>query len=544
MSPPSQSPSVAAADRQLVRRVLGVFVLAGAVAVGGPLLSYRGDLSELREVFRSGLSRDADVQAQAFARHLRVLEAELERLARRPEIDLRDNTLTPEQELLDFAHRGSALFGPGILLVDHGGETVWSEPAGVLTDPSVGERAWFRRMLRSRAPEVDVLHPGSQVVAVASPIVRGDRVLGAVVGLLDARKIALPAGPPEGAVHLLLIDERGGLLLPAEPSPWMKTRPVREAIEAAAKTDGGLVDTPAGELFAAVAPVEHTGLRLVLLASESAVTSSLRQRFLLQMVTIVLLQTGAVLVMMLFLRRIYRRFLAVERRAVEHERLLALGTAASLIAHEVKNSLNGMKAASSLLVSGGEPSLPVRTLRGQIDRLQHLAASLLEFGRPASAKRRDVDLPALVSEVVEAMDAVPESEDVELGFVGGPQMAVHCDPLLVATAVHNLVRNAVEAAAAAKDLGRLRDPRVEVRIVRRQGTVAIEVEDNAGGPPDELDGQLFEPFVTAKPKGVGLGLSMARRALEEQGGRLLFARTERGSCFTAELPHAVEEMAA
>ena len=60
----------------------------------------------------------------------------------------------------------------------------------------------------------------------------------------------------------------------------------------------------------------------------------------------------------------------------------------------------------------------------------------------------------------------------------------------------------------------------------------MEVEDNAGGPPPGVEDRLFEPFVTTKPKGVGLGLSMTRRALEQQGGRLSFARIPGGSRFT------------
>ena len=53
------------------------------------------------------------------------------------------------------------------------------------------------------------------------------------------------------------------------------------------------------------------------------------------------------------------------------------------------------------------------------------------------------------------------------------------------------------------------------------------VEDNAGGPPPDVEARLFEPFVTAKPKGIGLGLSMARRAMEQQGGSLV-VRARRG----------------
>ena len=93
----------------------------------------------------------------------------------------------------------------------------------------------------------------------------------------------------------------------------------------------------------------------------------------------------------------------------------------------------------------------------------------------------------------------------------------------------------MEAAVAAKDLGKLADPTVSVRAGQKNGTAFVTIEDNAGGPPEGLEHRLFEPFVSGKPKGIGLGLSMARRAVEQQGGTLAFERTASGSRFTVQL---------
>jgi signal transduction histidine kinase len=94
----------------------------------------------------------------------------------------------------------------------------------------------------------------------------------------------------------------------------------------------------------------------------------------------------------------------------------------------------------------------------------------------------------------------------------------------------------VEAVIAAKDLGRAQSPRVLVRLVRRSDAVAIEVEDNAGGVPPEVAARLFEPFVSGKPKGIGLGLTMTRRAMEAQGGAVLYEPIPGGSRFVLRLP--------
>jgi signal transduction histidine kinase len=111
-----------------------------------------------------------------------------------------------------------------------------------------------------------------------------------------------------------------------------------------------------------------------------------------------------------------------------------------------------------------------------------------------------------------------------------------CDPLLLTTALDNLVRNAMEATVAAKDLGQLTEPRVRVRARLDAEAAVVTVEDNGGGPPRGQDGQLFEPFRTSKPRGIGLGLAMTRQALEHQGGQLAFERLPDGSRFLLHLP--------
>lgn len=107
--------------------------------------------------------------------------------------------------------------------------------------------------------------------------------------------------------------------------------------------------------------------------------------------------------------------------------------------------------------------------------------------------------------------------------------------MLLGAALDNLVRNAIEAAATAHDTGRVAKPLVHVTLRREGQRALITVEDNAGGRPATMEGKLFEPFATSKPKGIGLGLSMARRALEAQGGQLRLEHAESGLRFVIEL---------
>ncbi|MGO8969247.1 MAG: ATP-binding protein [Myxococcaceae bacterium] len=527
------------ADRRLARRVLIGLGLLAVLALLVPLMGYRTDVAEARRLLHARVSREAAVYADALDTHVRALEAELLRLASRPQIDLRDETTAPERELLDFAHHNSAFFA-GVAVLDDKGRPVWSEPKDALPPGTLERRRWFQKMLLRQAPVIDALEPGARTFVVAVPVVRGDEVTGAVVGLVDPSRHVLPGGRTVSEnLELVVADRDGDVLAPAIPPAWVNAEFFPDRLDQLLAQGPGETRSLSGAPeFAVATQVGKTGLRLLLVADEAAMLAPVRQRFLGQLLLAMVLQGLTVLLFTLFLRQTYQTWRAMETRATQQEKMAALGTASSLIAHEVKNSLNGLKVATSLLSDGDSTGLATRSIRGQIDRLGHLAQSLLSFGRPAQPQLAEAGLVELVQDALDGVRALPEADEVTVETVLHTPVRVHCDPLLLATALDNLLRNAIEAAVAAKDLGRQPSPRVHVEAGAQGDLAWVTVEDNAGGPPAGFEGQLFQPFVTSKPKGIGLGLSMARQAVERQGGHLGFQRTEAGSRFTIELQRA------
>jgi signal transduction histidine kinase len=535
-SAPQRLGAHAVADRRLARRVLIGLGLLATLALVVPLLGYRTDVAEAKRLLHARVTREAAVYADALDTHVRALVAELERLASRPQVNLRDETTAPEQALLDFAHHNSAFFA-GVAVLDDRGFAVWTEPKGALPSTSLSSRRWFQRMLLRQAPVIDALEPGARTFVVAVPVMRGNEVTGAVVGLVDAERHVLPGGRTvnEG-LELVVADRMGDVLAPATPPAWVNAQFFPERLEELlAQGQGETLSLSGRPEFAVATHVGRTGLRLLLVADEAAMLAPVRQRFLEQLLFALVLQGLTVLLFTLFLRQSYRTWREMETRATQQEKMAALGTASSLIAHEVKNSLNGLKAATSLLGDGANNGLATRSIRGQIDRLGHLATSLLSFGRPAEPQLTDAALGELVQDALDNVRALPEADEVTVEADLETPLTVRCDPLLLSTALDNLLRNAIEATVAAKDLGRQPSPRVRVNTHAAGDSAVVVVEDNAGGPPSGFEGQLFQPFVTSKPKGIGLGLSMARQAVERQGGRLGFERTELGSRFTVEL---------
>lgn len=516
-----------------MRGVVIAFVLAAMVAVLGPVISYRSDVVQVRAMLKERIAQLARVDAEALSGQVELMQAELGLLSQRAQLGpSKDERMQPLLE--DFTR--SAMFRTGLLLVDASGKAVWSEPSTLLSRaPDFGHEPWFQTLLSRAEPTAEVVESDTHQILVASPVVREGKLRGAVVGLVDASSGSLPgARPVDEHTTVLVMDPGGDLLLPNPPA-WARTPQFREkllALVAGGRAAG--MELGGEPRIAAASNVSRTPLTLAIVADEEPLVAPMRERFLLQLILVASVQTAAVILLSLFLRQTYRRTLEAERRSVETEKLAALGAAASLIAHEVKNSLNGLNAATALLSPrNAEDALPLRTLKGQIDRLKHLASSLLHFGKPTAAQRVEMDLGVLVREAVEGLSVLPEAGEVALQ-VSAPAVTAPCDPLLLATALDNLVRNAIEAAVAAKDLGRAPSPSVSVALRTEAGHALIEVEDNAGGPPENF--VLFRPFVTSKSKGIGLGLSMARRAMEAQGGSLDFVRTDAGSRFTLQLP--------
>jgi signal transduction histidine kinase len=516
----------AQADHRLSRSVMLGLLVLGAMAIAVPLLSYQSDSREVHALFRARVSREGELYSQALNLYLQTLEAELVRLTHRPEIDLRDGTLAPERELLDFTHHNSALF-TGVALLGVDGQPLGSEPKNLLSGERFSRSVWFQRMLASGQPAFGGLRSGWLVIA--APIIQAGQTTGAVIGLVDLAHQQIPGGQAVGDhVDLLLEDADGQVLMPRPAPNWTH---VRASAPALAVSEGQSAERLEGARYERLTPVGHTGLTLWLSTDEDEVLAPMRARVLWQLFSLLLLELATVGLFSLYLRRIYRQFLELEARATQQEQLAVLGTAASLIAHEVKNSLNSLKAAATLLPSDEACALPAQTLRSQIDRLGHLARSLLQFGKPVDAQQVSVPLDEVVRQAVNGLRDLPEAGEVELRTELDAPFHVRGDPVLLVSALDNLVRNAIEAAASAKDLGLREQPWVRVSSERRGALACVVIEDDAGGPPTDFEAKMFAPFATSKPRGVGLGLLVARRALEQQGGTLEFERTVAGSRF-------------
>jgi PAS domain S-box-containing protein len=212
-----------------------------------------------------------------------------------------------------------------------------------------------------------------------------------------------------------------------------------------------------------------------------------------------------------------------QQALLRKERLAVLGQLAGGLAHQIRNPLAAMATAAAILRKklGEHADDDVRqaltVIREEVWEANRIITDLLDYARVKPPSRGDVPVEALLAAALEHAKPPPEvvvAWDVDDGLV------VSVDERQMRDALGNVVRNAIEAMAGHGTL------KLSAHA-DDEGTI-IGVEDSGPGLTRASIAQLFEPLVTSKPLGLGLGLSTARALVENQGGTIRYA-TQRGS---------------
>jgi len=229
--------------------------------------------------------------------------------------------------------------------------------------------------------------------------------------------------------------------------------------------------------------------------------------------------------------------LEMHRRTLRAERLAAVGTLATGLAHEVRNPLNSATLQLQVLKRRIERSgrddgsfLPVcEVVLDEIRRLDRLVNDFLAFARPRPLELSPVDLNDLVQSVATLVRPEAESADIKLncqfaadaGFVSAE--AERLKQVLI-----NLLRNALEA------MGNQGSLHVATYSPDAEGFVQVEVADTGPGFPD--DAPIFDAFYTTKAAGTGLGLAIVHRIVGDHGGSISVSSEPGNTRFTIRLP--------
>lgn len=236
---------------------------------------------------------------------------------------------------------------------------------------------------------------------------------------------------------------------------------------------------------------------------------------------------------------------------ISANRTVAWGEVARRLAHEIKNPLTPIQLSAERLamklegrLDETDAALLVRstnTIVNQVASLKQMVDDFREYARTPPAQMQDIDINALISDVLSLYGWDPElgevrgeGKSIPISVDFGDVPIIEGDPTQLRQVIHNLLANACHAAGQDQPL---QDARVYVQTTQTQGrsdgggggtAVRLTVSDNGPGFTPQVLTRVFEPYVTTKATGTGLGLAIVKKIIEEHGGRIDVANRREG----------------
>jgi two-component system sensor histidine kinase PilS (NtrC family) len=215
--------------------------------------------------------------------------------------------------------------------------------------------------------------------------------------------------------------------------------------------------------------------------------------------------------------------------------MAAVGEMAARMAHEIKNPLASISGSAQVLDSAetlddeGQRRL-LRILVDESRRLSGILDGFLEYTRPHKAAFGPCDVSAMLRDCVDLLGRSDEHRDDHQLRLNIPEdLVLRGEEHQLRQIIWNLSRNALQAMPDGGEL--------EITAVRRNGRVVLHWRDTGVGMTEEVRRQAFEPFVTTRPGGTGLGLAVVYAAVAEHGGTIAIDSTPGGGTLvTVELP--------
>lgn len=229
---------------------------------------------------------------------------------------------------------------------------------------------------------------------------------------------------------------------------------------------------------------------------------------------------------------------ALRERLKVTERIAARREIARQVAHEIKNPLSPIRTSIETLRKLKERNHEdfdayfqetTATVLEEVRRINTLVSHFAEYARLPSPSPAETDIGALVEQLV----AIHQDLGPPITFYGSKPLLISCDRDQISQVVTNLLKNAIEATAPSVD------PHIVVSMEQDESRreITVSVSDNGPGLPQAHAQKIFEPYMTTKPEGTGLGLPISHRIAIEHGGDLTYTTSPLGgACFTLRLP--------
>jgi two-component system NtrC family sensor kinase len=230
---------------------------------------------------------------------------------------------------------------------------------------------------------------------------------------------------------------------------------------------------------------------------------------------------------------------------LQAEKMASIGKMAAVVAHEINNPLSGILTYARLLRKWiendetdekhrDEAKQCLELIASESRRCGDLVKNLLTFSRTAPMNPEPTDLQAVVERMVRLVQHKLEMTGIQLQVDFAPDLPrIYCDAAQIEQVLVALVMNSIDAMPRGGNLW------IRARVLPDSDQIEIQVRDDGSGIPPEILPHIFEPFLTTKEsgRGVGLGLAISHSIIERHHGRIeVQSEVGRGTTFTIRLP--------
>ncbi|PIX23944.1 MAG: histidine kinase [Deltaproteobacteria bacterium CG_4_8_14_3_um_filter_43_13] len=225
--------------------------------------------------------------------------------------------------------------------------------------------------------------------------------------------------------------------------------------------------------------------------------------------------------------RLYEQMIGLEERIRETEKLGVLGEMAIEVAHEIRNPLTIVKMLFHSLSIPDKKDATI--IENELDRMNRIVTQFLNYARGEKPEQQKMDINQVLENTLLLVEHRLSQQRMKLKKTLLPLPSISCYPEKTAQLFLNLFLNAIDAM---EDGGEL-----EVSSEAIGGFIQVKIKDSGSGIPESIKERIFQPFVTTKAKGLGLGLAIVHRVVEEHRGKIEVDSTpDIGATFTVSLP--------
>ncbi|GAQ94360.1 hypothetical protein TAGGR_1540 [Thermodesulfovibrio aggregans] len=215
----------------------------------------------------------------------------------------------------------------------------------------------------------------------------------------------------------------------------------------------------------------------------------------------------------------------LHERLREAEHLAAIGQLSRTIAHEIRNPLNFINLSIDHLIeklkkedkNNSNHINLLEKMKQEIYRVNNLITEYLEYVKPLKLNKKVANIIEIIEDVVSIIEATAEKEGINIYKDYTVDFTVNVDVDLIKSCFLNIITNAIYA---------MRDSEVKNLFIKTElvdDNILIKISDTGSGVPEEVIDKIFEPFFSTKRDGLGLGLPLAKKVIEEHGGTIEFS---------------------